>query len=156
MALRTRNDLLLTIRNALRLDDATMVEIFGLMNRSISPATLAGLLTPETSEGHIPCSEPMLAMFLDGLILHRRGAPSSPAPKNAPPQLALSNNDILKKLRIALDLKEEKLHAILESGGVRLSKQELAALFRKEGNRHFRECTGQLLAAFLKGIALRS
>ena len=155
MALPTRNTLLLVIRNALELDDATMTEIFGLTGRAVTPATLAGLLTPENHDGHIPCSDPMLAFFLDGLIIHRRGAPPSGATKEAIPCLSLSNNVILKKLRIALDLKEDELQAIMERGGARLSKHELSALFRKEGNKHFRECADQVLASFLEGVALR-
>ncbi|MBG5125015.1 DUF1456 family protein, partial [Pseudomonas aeruginosa] len=72
-----------------------------------------------------------------------------------PLELPLSNNMILKKLRVAFELKEEDLHAILDSVDFPVSKPELSALFRKPGHSNYRTCGDQLLGNFLKGLTLR-
>ncbi|MBH3716247.1 DUF1456 family protein, partial [Pseudomonas aeruginosa] len=78
------------------------------------------------------------------------------APRPLPPlELPLSNNMILKKLRVAFELKEEDLHAILASVDFPVSKPELSALFRKPGHSNYRTCGDQLLRNFLKGLTLR-
>jgi len=67
----------------------------------------------------------------------------------------LTNNTILKKLRIALELKEDDMLAILRLAGVEISKHELTALFRKEGHKNYKECGDQFLRKFLKGLSIR-
>ncbi len=82
--------------------------------------------------------------------------PPPPSPPPLPPlELPLSNNMILKKLRVAFELKEEDLHAILDSVDFPVSKPELSALFRKPGHSNYRTCGDQLLRNFLKGLTLR-
>ncbi|MGI0883316.1 DUF1456 family protein, partial [Pseudomonas aeruginosa] len=88
--------------------------------------------------------------------------PHPPPPRAPPPppplpplELPLSNNMILKKLRVAFELKEEDLHAILASVDFPVSKPELSALFRKPGHSNYRTCGDQLLRNFLKGLTLR-
>ena len=67
----------------------------------------------------------------------------------------LTNNSILKKLRIALILQEADMLDILQQAGNPVSKSELSALFRKAGNKNYKECGDQFLRNFLKGLALR-
>jgi uncharacterized protein YehS (DUF1456 family) len=67
----------------------------------------------------------------------------------------LTNNTKLKKLRIALNLHEEAMLAILEAGGHPMSRGELTALFRKPQHKHYRECGDQVLRKFLKGLTMR-
>ncbi|EJT85382.1 hypothetical protein PPS11_09614 [Pseudomonas putida S11] len=73
-----------------------------------------------------------MAHFLDGLVIHRRGKDDSRPPQ--PIELPVTNNLILKKLRVAFELKEDDLHAILKSVNFPVSKPELSALFRKAGH----------------------
>lgn len=155
MALAARNNLLKSIGNTLKLDDATMIHIFGLTGRSVGQSTLTALTTPEDEDGHIPCTNPLFGFFLDGLIIHKRGVREGSSPGVAPPGVELTNNVILKKLRIALDLKEEDMIAILRLGGIEVSKHELSALFRKQGHKHYKQCSDRLLTGFLAGLALR-
>ena len=49
------------------------------------------------------------------------------------PERRLTNNAILKKLRVAFELKEEDMHKVLELAGFGVSKPELSALFRMKG-----------------------
>jgi len=73
-------------------------------------------------------------------------------PKEIASDFRISKNDILKKLRIAMEFKEDQMLSTLESGGTTLSKSELGALFRKPGHKHYRACGGQVLRAFIKGL----
>ena len=67
----------------------------------------------------------------------------------------LTNNSILKKLRIALKFREDDMLSTLKLAGMNLSKSELSALFRKEGQRHYKECGDQILRNFLQGMTMR-
>ena len=148
------NDLLRSIRDALALDDETMIRIFREAGREVGPSAIAAFLKKEDEDDYIPCSNPIMGFFLDGLIIHNRGKKEgSPAPSETP-LAELTNNIILKKLRIALDLKEDDLIEIFKRAGITISKHELTALFRKQGHKHYKECADQLLAGFIRGLAL--
>lgn len=150
-----RNDLLRSIRDALSLDDATMIQIFSQAGRTVGQSTITSLLKAEDEDDYIPCNDPVMGFFLDGLIIHNRGRQEgAPAPAEKP-VATLTNNAILKKLRIALDLKEDDLVGMLQSAGITVSKHELTALFRKQGHKHYKECGDRLLRGFLTGLALR-
>lgn len=66
----------------------------------------------------------------------------------------LSNNDILKKLRVALELKDDDIIAILKLVDFEVSKSELSALFRKEDHPNYMPCGDQLLRNFLNGLVI--
>jgi len=104
-------------------------------------------------EGYLPCPDEVLAYFLDGLVIFKRGKNDNlPA---HPIDLPVTNNMVLKKLRVAFELKEDDLHAILKAAEFPVSKPELSALFRKFGHSNYRTCGDQLLRNFLKGLTLR-
>ena len=100
------------------------------------------------------CMDDLMATFLDGLIIDRRGPPQSGS-KPPPEPDRLTNNAILKKIRIALKLQEADMIEILAAGGQRMSKGEITALFRKPGHKHFRACGDQVVRAFLRGLTAR-
>lgn len=66
----------------------------------------------------------------------------------------MTNNDILKKLRIALKLRDEDIIEILKLVDFSVSKGELSALFRNEDHPNFKECGDQLLRNFLNGLII--
>lgn len=66
----------------------------------------------------------------------------------------LSNNDILKKLRVALELKDDDILQILKLADFEVSKSELNALFRKEDHPNYMPCGDQLLRNFLNGLII--
>jgi uncharacterized protein YehS (DUF1456 family) len=148
------NELFRSIRDALALEEAALVQIFKEAGREFGPSAIAAFMKTENEDNFIPCSNPVLAFFLDGLIIHNRGRQEGSPAEAAKPVAELSNNTILKKLRIALDLKEDDLVGIFQSGGVPMTKHEITALFRKEGHKHFKECDDRLLRGFMKGVAL--
>jgi uncharacterized protein YehS (DUF1456 family) len=66
----------------------------------------------------------------------------------------MNNNDILKKLRVALHLRDDDIIKILSLVDFRISASELGALFRKEDHPNYRECGDQILRNFLNGLII--
>jgi len=66
----------------------------------------------------------------------------------------LTNNDILKKLRVALNLRDEDIIHILTLVDFSISKSELGAIFRKEDHPNYKPCGDQLLRNFLNGLVI--
>ncbi len=144
------NDILYKIQKALNLSPEEMLEAYTLAEYKIDATHLDSLLKRHQDEGSKLCSYEELGVFLDGFVILKRG----PSPKKTTNDKAveLTNNLILKKLRIALELKEAETEIIFSLGEAELSKQQLASLFRKEGHKNFKECSDELLMAFLYGL----
>lgn len=68
--------------------------------------------------------------------------------------MALTNNDILKKLRVALKLRDEDIVEILELVEFRVSKSEIGSFCRKEGHPNYKELQDQILRNFLNGLVI--
>lgn len=149
----TPNDVLRGLRYALNLDDEGMARIFALAGPTIAPGDVRALLGKEGDPDTVPCSEAQLRQFLDGLILDRRGPPREGAPRA--PLRPLTNNEILKKLRVGFSLMEADLVEILASVDQPMSKGELSALFRAPDHKHYRPCGDQVFRKFLRGLAQR-
>lgn len=64
------------------------------------------------------------------------------------------NNDILKKLRVALALKDDDIVEILKLVDFKISKSELSAFFRNEDHPNYKNCGDQILRNFLNGMVL--
>lgn len=147
------NDVLRSLRYMLDISDAKLAEITRTNGFEVSDADIASYLKKDEEEGFVRCPDEVIAHFLDGLVIFKRGRDESrPA---LPIELPVTNNIILKKLRVAFELKEDDLHAILKAADFVVSKPELSALFRKVGNSNYRPCGDQLLRNFLKGLTLR-
>lgn len=68
--------------------------------------------------------------------------------------LDMTNNDILKKLRVALKLRDDDIVKILSLVDFRISKSELGAFFRREDHPKYMECGDQILRNFLNGLVI--
>ena len=149
------NDVLRSIRYMLDLSDPSVAAIASLADPGfvVAKDDVQAFLQKEGEPGFVACSDDMLAHFLDGLIVHFRGRDESAPPR--PVEKRITNNLVLKKLRVAFELKEEDMHAILKASEFPVSKPELSALFRKVGHDNYRPCGDQLLRNFLKGLTLR-
>lgn len=152
----THNDILRRFRYALDISNATMLEIFSLAGTELDQATLMDLLKREDEEGYHECDAALMEQFLDGLIILKRGRQENAAPRPASAESELNNNDILRKLRIALEYKEDDMIAIMKAAGVTISKPELSALFRSKGHKNYKVCGDQFLRNFLKGLTIRT
>ena len=148
-----QNDVLRSVRYMIDIGDAKVVELIKLGGGEATKEDISAYLTKEEEEGFVHCPDKVLAHFLDGLVILKRGKDDSrPA---QPIELPVTNNTVLKKLRVAFELKEDDMHAILKSVEFPVSKPELSALFRKAGHNNYRPCGDQLLRNFLKGLTLR-
>ncbi|MEM7360133.1 MAG: DUF1456 family protein [Pseudomonadota bacterium] len=150
------NDILRRLRYAFDLSNkqtAALCSLDPASSAEISSTAIHSLLVKEDEEEFAPCSDVQLAAFLDGLIVSRRGLREpAPAAKPVSVDFRLSKNDILKKLRIAMNFREEDMLRTLNTGGTELSKAELSALFRNPQHKHYRPCGNQVLRNFIKGL----
>ncbi|MCE7032915.1 DUF1456 family protein [Lysobacter sp. GX 14042] len=149
------NDVLRSIRYMLDLSHQKLVEIAALADPAfaLDKDDVRAMLLKEDEPGHLACSEEVLAHVLDGLIVHLRGREEGKPPR--PVEKRISNNVVLKKLRVAFELTDADMHQIFADAGFPVTKPELSALFRQAGHRNFRPCGDQLLRNFLKGLTLR-
>lgn len=145
----TNNDILRRIRYAFDLEDAAMIEIFAAADHQVNRAQISNWLKKEDDAGFEQAGDRELATFLNGFINTRRGRREGAQPEA---EKRLSNNMIFMKLRIALNLNSEDILNMLEASGLKISKHELSAFFRKPGNKHYRECKDQILRNFLASI----
>lgn len=66
----------------------------------------------------------------------------------------MSNNDILKKLRIALQLRDDDIIEILRHADFKVTKTELSAFFRNEDHPNYKPLGDQILRKFLNGLII--
>ncbi len=149
------NDVLRSIRYMLDLSHPKVVEIIQLADADfpIDEADVQALLKKEEEDGYVACSDRVLAHFLDGLVFHYRARNQDLPPR--PVEKRVTNNVVLKKLRVAFELKDVDMHQAFADAGFPVSKPELSALFRQPDHKNFRLCGDQLLRNFLKGLTLR-
>jgi uncharacterized protein YehS (DUF1456 family) len=148
------NDVLRRVRYALNLNDQAMIDIFALGDVEISRSELLDLLKKDNQEGYVALDNKRLDAFLKGLITHRRGKQEMPPGLAQKPEMPLTNNAILKKLRIALNFKEEDMLNTLKLADFQISKGELSAFFRQKGHKNYRECGDQIIRNFLQGLTI--
>ncbi|WP_161890488.1 YehS family protein [Pontibacter russatus] len=146
------NDILRRVRYTFNFNDSKMIELFGSGGREVTRAQVSDWLKKEDDPECQELDDEHLAAFLNGLINDRRGKKEGPQPE---PEKKLNNNIILRKLKIALNLKDEDIISILELVRFRLGKAELSAFFRNPGHPHYRACQDQILRNFLHGMQLK-
>jgi uncharacterized protein YehS (DUF1456 family) len=146
------NGVLARLRYMLDISDAMVAHMIRSTGIDISEQQVACMLRDETADGFLWCQNSVLGAFLDALILERRGPPAPGAATPPFDNRSLTNNGILKKLRVAFKLSEADVEEALALGEMSLSKPELRALFRSEGQPNFRPCGDQVLRKFLAGL----
>lgn len=147
------NDILRSVRYMLNLNNDQMVEILALTDTDVLPGQIATWVKKEDEEGYAACPDIVMAHFLNGLITFRRGKDDSkPAPKV---ERKMTNNIVLKKLRIAFELKSDDVLAILTAQQFRISMPEITAMMRNPDHKNYRECGDQFLRYFLRGLTQR-
>lgn len=144
------NDLLRQLRYALNIDGKAMAEIFRQAGHEIGPVEALRYLKKEGDAGFVACSDEVMGYFLDGLIACKRG----PTEHVSPPVESLSNNLVLRKLRIALAFNDNDMINILKQADVVISKSQLSSMFRAPDHRNYKECGDQFLRNFVRGLTL--
>lgn len=146
------SDIIRTIRYIFNIKDPEMVSMFKSGGLELKREEVANFLKNEDEPFYNPIVDIDLAAFLNGFINEKRGKKEGEEPK---PEKTLNNNIIFRKLRIALDLKEDDVLEILSSVGMHISPHELSAFFRKPSQAQFRPCKDQILRNFLNGLKKR-
>jgi uncharacterized protein YehS (DUF1456 family) len=148
----TNNDVLRSLRYILRANETKLIEIIQLADFRVSQEDMTSFLKQEEEVGYKNCSDKVLAHLLDGLVIYKRGKSSSALPQ--PREISITNNHILKKLRIAFQLKDTDIIRLIEKSGLKISKTELSAFFRNPDHRNYRDCGNQFLRNLLRGMTL--
>lgn len=143
------NDVLRRLRYTFNFNDKQMVAIFASAGEEVSREQISQWLKKDDDSDFVSLFDTKLAIFLNGFINEKRGKKSG---AQAIPEKRLSNNIILTKLKIALNLQAEQLISLLETVDFRLSKPELSAFSRKVDHKHYRECKDQVLRNLLQAI----
>tara|TARA_B100001109_G_C18407781_1_gene264931 strand:+ start:209 stop:472 length:264 start_codon:yes stop_codon:yes gene_type:complete len=68
--------------------------------------------------------------------------------------MGLTNNDIFKKLRVALKMRDDDIVKVLSLVDFEITKSELGAFFRSEDHPKYMECQDQILRNFLNGLII--
>jgi uncharacterized protein YehS (DUF1456 family) len=147
----THNDVLRSVRYLLNVPDAKLGDLVRLGGGEVSAADLVALLKKDDEEGYRECGHELMARFLNGLVIYKRGNDERRPPP--PVEVPVTNNVILKRLRVAFELEEGDIITLIEKSGLRVSKGELGAFFRRPDHRNYRPCGDQFLRNLLKGLS---
>lgn len=145
----TNNDILRRIRYLFNYNDLKMIELFKLANYEVELIDVTNWLKKEDDPTLVEITDRELAIFLNGLIIEKRGKKNGPTPE---PESSLSNNMILKKLKIALDLKADDILDLFALTDKKISKHELSAFFRNSDHRSYRPFKDQYIRTFLNAL----
>lgn len=66
----------------------------------------------------------------------------------------MTNNDIMKKLRVALKLRDDDIVKICSLVDFAVTKSEIGALYRNPNHPKYMECGDQFLRNFLNGLII--
>ncbi len=66
----------------------------------------------------------------------------------------MSNNDVLKKIRVAMKLRDTDVVEILALVDFRITVSEVNSLYRNEDHPKFKPCGDQILRNFLNGLII--
>lgn len=149
------NDILRRVRYALNISNPDMSAIFKLAGYDIKESEILDYLKKEEEENCVECPDRLLELFLDGLIIMKRGVREIRDGESTPrAEVKMSNNAVLKKLKIALNYKENDMHDVFKLSGFDIARPELSAFFRKKGHKNYKVCGDQVLKKFLQGLTL--
>lgn len=146
------NDLLRRLRYTFDFSDSKMIELFAMADHEVTRVQVSGWLKKDTEMEFKEIDDRQTAIFLNGLINDKRGKKEG-APVE--PEKRLNNNIILRKIKIALNLRDEDILKIFELADLNISKHELSAFFRKPGQNQYRLCHDQFLRNFIHGLQLK-
>jgi len=142
------SDVIKSIKEDLNLNRHQIKHIYELEDFAITQDRIDSILKNRSKKNSANASYEELGVFLDGLISFKRGKSSAPQAQD----VVLDNNLILKKLRVALNLKDEELAIIFELADFNISKSAIKDMFRAYDNPKYKECDNKTLKAFLEGL----
>ncbi|MFT7248600.1 MAG: hypothetical protein ACI97P_001378 [Arcticibacterium sp.] len=145
----TNNDILRRLRYAFNYNDEKMEGIFAHAKYRVSKPMIISWLNKDSDEDFKELADVELANFLNGFITEKRGKKDGPLPQ---PETRLSNNLILKKLKIALNMQSTDMMEVFGLMDVKMSEHELSAFLRNPKQSQYRQLNDQYLRNFLYGL----
>ncbi len=146
------NDILRRLRYTFNIGDSEMIAIFKSGGQEVGRPEISDWLKKDDSPDYQELYDKQMSVFLNGFINARRGKKEGEQPVA---EKRLNNNIIFRKLKIALNLKDEDILEILMLVDFRLGKHELSAFFRKPTQSQFRKCKDQVLRNFIHGLQVK-
>lgn len=147
----TNNDILRRLRFTFDLNDQHMMDIFLFAEKEVSRAEVSDWLKKEDDPLFKEISDKDLAIFLNGFIIEKRGKKDGALPE---PEDPLTNNIVLRKLKIALNLKSNDILDLFALVDRAISKHELSAFFRHPDHSSYRPLMDQYLRNFIHALQL--
>ena len=145
----TNNDILRRIRYTFDFNDSKMIALFKLADHTVTRTQISDWMKREDEDAFRELTDKSLAIFLNGLIIEKRGKREGKPPV---PEDRLNNNIIFRKLKIALDLKTDDILELYQLINKRISPHELSAFLRNPKQSQYRACNDQYLRNFLSGL----
>jgi uncharacterized protein YehS (DUF1456 family) len=146
------NDIIRRIRYTFDFNDTKMIEIFGLADHQVTRAQISDWLKKDDDPAYQELLDYQLAIFLNGFINEKRGKKEGAQPVL---EKKMNNNIIFRKLKIALNLKDDDILDIFKLVDLRISKHELSSFFRNPNQDKYRPCKDQFLRNFLHGMQMK-
>jgi len=146
------NDTLRRLRFAFDLDDHAMMTLFKKGGYEATRAEVSNWLKKDEDADFQVLKDIMLATFLNGFIVEKRGKKDGQDPI---PEKRMNNNLVLRKLKIALSMDDTDMLDTFALVGFHISKHEISAFFRNPTNSHYRACKDQILRNFLVGLQMK-
>lgn len=143
------NDVLRQLRFIFNFSNKEMIQIFKLGELGVEEEEVIKWMKKEEDPNFLILQDLKLAHYLNGFVNLKRGKKDGPSVET---EQTLNNNIILRKLKIALQLKDFDILDLFKSVDLRLSKHELSAFFRNPKQNQYRECQDQFLRNFLFGL----
>jgi len=148
----TNNDIMRRIRYTFDFNDTKMIEIFSLADHQVTRAQVSDWLKKDDDPAYQELLDYQLAIFLNGFINEKRGKKEGAQPVL---EKKMNNNIIFRKLKIALNLKDDDILEIFKLVDLRISKHELSSFFRNPNQDKYRPCKDQFLRNFLHGMQIK-
>lgn len=145
----SNNDILRRLRKIFELNDTLYMRLIGTQEYDLDIAELRAWMLNEEDPAYEKMDDYDLAVLLNAIIEWKRGKREG---EKTVHENYLNNNQILRKLKIALSLKDEDMLNFLSAAGRNISKHELSAFFRHPEQPQYRECQDQILRNFLQGM----
>src|SRR5690606_29871265 len=141
-----------TLRDTFDFNDFAMMDMLSKGRLTVPREEVTNWLKRDDDEDYRAIDGKAVAAFLNGLII-LKGVPAEDG--TAAAQKSLDNNMILRKLKIALNMKDDDMLEVFGLRGFRLSKHELSAFFRNPTQSQYRQCKDQVLRNFLQGLQMK-
>ena len=148
----TNNDVLRRVRYIFDYSDNQMIELFALAELNVTREQVSNWMKKDDDPDFIEMEDVELAIYLNGLIIKNRGKKDGP---QAEPENVLSNNIILRKIKIAMNFKDIDMIETFALVNWNISKHELSAFFRKPVHKNYRNCNDQILRNFLSAMQVK-